>query len=227
MTNILEIQEHLRDTHAAISKLTGASTQSSDSKSKKVVAASLNKRKLRLEQRYKNALSENGIEVCNYRMFGETQTISVRSFTSSLSNFQSLVTLVYDAVKEGSPRSCTQTSLETRLESTFNVGYTFTGNLGLALATTNDNLLSAEGNLDVTLQQIFKIAKSREPQDVMRFSEEMGVACVQAMHKWADGNAQSGLDVQIDWHRGSKYLSSLLIQMPEFQELARITASTR
>ena len=76
MSNILEIQERLRDTYAAISKLTSASTSSPDSKSKKVVEASLNKRKRRLEQNYKNALAENGIEVCSYRMFEEAQTKS-------------------------------------------------------------------------------------------------------------------------------------------------------
>ena len=76
MSDILEIRERLRDTYAAISKLDGASTSSPDSKSKKVVEASLNKRKRRLEQKYKNALAENGMEACSYRVFEEVRTKS-------------------------------------------------------------------------------------------------------------------------------------------------------
>lgn len=74
MSNILEIQECLRDTYAAISKLASASSSSPDSKSKKVVEASLNKRKRRLEKKYKNALAESGMEAYNYRMFEEAQS---------------------------------------------------------------------------------------------------------------------------------------------------------
>jgi hypothetical protein len=76
MSNILEIQKRLRDTYAAISKLTSPSTSSPDSKSKKVVEASLDKRKRRLEQKYKDAISENGIEGCSFRMSREAQTKS-------------------------------------------------------------------------------------------------------------------------------------------------------
>ena len=75
MSNILEIQKRLRDTYVAMSKLTGPSTASPDSKSRKVVQASLNKRKRRLEQKYKDALAESGIDVCGYRMAEEAQTI--------------------------------------------------------------------------------------------------------------------------------------------------------
>ena len=75
MSNVLEIKERLHDTYAAISKLASASTSSPDSKSKKVVQASLDKRKRRLEQKYKDALAEDSIEVCSYRMAGEAQTI--------------------------------------------------------------------------------------------------------------------------------------------------------
>ncbi len=76
MSNILEIQERLRDTYAAIAKLSSASTSTPDSKSKKVVEASLNKRKRRLEQKYKNALAENGVEARGYRVFEEVRTKS-------------------------------------------------------------------------------------------------------------------------------------------------------
>ena len=75
MSNILEIQKRLRDTYAAMSKLTGPSAGSSDSKSRKVVQASLNKRKRHLEQKYRDALAEGGIEGCSYRIAGEAQTI--------------------------------------------------------------------------------------------------------------------------------------------------------
>ena len=76
MSNILEIQERLRDTYEAISKLDGASASSPDSKSTKVVQASLNKRKRRLEQKYKNALAESGVEACGYRVFEEVRAKS-------------------------------------------------------------------------------------------------------------------------------------------------------
>lgn len=69
MSDILEIQERLRDTYAAIAKMSSASTSSSDSKSKKVVEASLNKRKRRLEKKYKNALAESGMEAHSHRAF--------------------------------------------------------------------------------------------------------------------------------------------------------------
>ena len=75
MSNILEIQKRLRDTYAAMSKLTGPSTASPDSKSRRVVQASLNKRKRRLEKKYKDALAENGIEVCSYQISGEVRPI--------------------------------------------------------------------------------------------------------------------------------------------------------
>ena len=76
MVDELEIQERLRDTYAAISKLSSASTSSTDSKSKKVVEASLNKRKRRLEKKYKNALVESGMEARDCRAFKEVRAKS-------------------------------------------------------------------------------------------------------------------------------------------------------
>ena len=221
-----ELQEHLRDTQAALGQVRGALSEDPDSVSNSIIAASLRKRQLRLEQEFSEALDDIGIDICRYRMFGNWRNISVSSFATSLNNFQLLFTSVYDAIKTDIPKMRARISPEIRTESALNVGYTFPGSLGVVLTLPNQRLLFGESDMDSAMQQIFDMAKSADSQTILEFSRNLGPACVRAMYKWADGNVQSDLNIQIDWQRRNKVRLSLTSETSEFEHLSRIISET-
>jgi hypothetical protein len=101
MSRLLDLQEQLKDTSAAIAQFEKAFASQPQSRSVAAMLKSFEKRKRQLEQEFLEAASALGTDVCSYRFFSDTLRPTVTPLCSSLADFQSLYSLVYDAIKTG------------------------------------------------------------------------------------------------------------------------------
>ena len=225
MTTLLDIQELLRDTNATLAELDRALVADPRSASLQATGRSLEKRQQSLESQFAATAAEQGIDICTYRLFG-VDNPPILSLASALVDFQTLVTVVYDAIKSSVPKIRTRVGAESRSETTFNFGYSFPGSVGLVLTIPNERLLIGESNLDATISAIFELAKATEPSTILGFAKRLGPASISAMYKWALDLDQSGLGADTQWRRDQHVRAHLLAQRPELEQLHRAIGQT-
>jgi hypothetical protein len=220
MNKIIEIQEKILDTNQAIAEIEKAIASDPFSFSLSAMAKSLTKRYQQLEMAFQTEVSVLGVDICTYRIFGEEkERPTIKSLSSVLGDFQTLVSTVYDAIKSEMPRARARLSADVTSETEFRFGYTFPGSVGVVLTVPNQRLLFGESKLDESLLTISKMARLQESEDVLAYSKKLGPASVRALYRWAYDHAESGLGVDIEWRREQLVRTRLLAQKPELQKL--------
>lgn len=225
MSRLLEIQERLQDTDAAIATMEKAIAEDPHSPSLQLMAASLQKQQRRIEAEFLAVAAEIGIDVCAYRLFGEQMRPTLRGLTSVLGDFQSLFSIAYDALRSG-PKRRAKFSQEVTTATSFGFGYTFAGSLGVVLTLPNERPLFGETQLDESMQAVFSMAKAQNPDEVVSFARRFGVASVRAAFQWARDHVQFGLGADIEWRRDQDVRAKLFIQQPELARLQEAIAAT-
>lgn len=225
MTWLTDIQSKLQDTHAAIAKLERAVASDPQSRSLSAMARSLQKRQKKLESQFFAATEELGIDVCTYRLFTDEYRITMKAFTAALYDFQSLVSVVYNALKYG-PKQRARISAEVARDTSFHFGYAFSGSLGIVLTLPNERLLLIDSEIDKSINTVFEMAKSQTPEDVLSFAKKLGLSPIYRMFQWAKDLADSQMNAHIEWRRGESIRAKLLIQRPEFERLRDVINET-
>lgn len=226
MSTLLEIQEMLQDTNATLARLDEALVADSSSAALQATGRSLQKRQQSLESQFAASAADQGIDVFTYRLFGSNGNPSILSLATALVDFQTLITVVYDAIKSSVPKIRTRVSAESRLETALNFGYSYPGSVGLVLTIPNERLLIGESNLDKAVEAIFALAKATEPSKILEFAKQLGPASIGAMYKWALDLDQSGLGADIQWRRGQSVRAHLMAQRPELEQLHQVIGHT-
>lgn len=226
MTKLLELQESIRATHAAIARIERGVSQHPGSFLLEAEAMSLRKRLSSLEAKFSAETAELGIDICAYRLFGRHESTPILALANALSRFQTMVTVVYDSIKLSIPKQRANVSAESRVESTLNFGYSYSGSLGMMLTIPNERLLFGESNLDLAISDIFELAHATRPEQIREFAQRLGPAPVRTMYQWAEGLIESGLGADIEWRRNLSVRAQLLIQEPELRELHHIISET-
>jgi hypothetical protein len=219
MIKLLEIQEKLRDTTAAIAQLERAVVKEPNSFSLKIMAESLKKRQSILDAEYATEADNLGVDICTYRIFSEKNRQTLRALVQTLGNFQTLVSTVYDSVKSKTPKMRARISDDILTETEFNFGYVFSGSVGIVLTIPNKRFLGIESELDESIAGIGEMTKARDPSEVLEFSRKFGGASIRALYIWAHDNDELGLSTGIEWKRNQVIRSQLLTQQPEFKKL--------
>lgn len=223
MTQLLELQEKLRDTGAAIAQHERAMA---NSKSPSLASAlrSLQKRLDRLESEYTELTRQFGIDVCSYRLFGDRESaVPAVAIFAALEAFQMAFSVAYDAVKRG-PRAKASLTADVRHESEFQFGYAFSGSVGIVMTFKNEQLM-LETALDQSMDALFDLARSKTADEVLAKSKTLGASVVKAAHKWASNHVNAGLGVDVKWIRGATEKSRLLLQIPELKTLVATLAN--
>ncbi len=226
MSRLLELQERLRDTSAAIAELERASVKDPHSPTLGVMADSLKKRQSVLDSEYAAEANNLGIDICTYRLFGERDRQTLRALVQTLGDFQLLVSTVYDAIKTKVPKLRGRLSAETVAETEFGFGYTFPGSVGVVLTIPNQRLLGIESELDQSVLEISNMAKAKDPSEVLTFAKRFGGASIRALYKWAFDHDEMGLGASIEWRRNLTIRSHMLTQQPEFKRLHETIGQT-
>ena len=148
MTRLLELQENIQDTTAALGQLERALVENPGSRTLGLSGKSLQKRLQVLESEFLAETHSLGVDVCSYRLFGGQKLGRLSGLTRVLSDFQTLVSVIYDAVKSGTPKRRRRVSVDAATETAFDLGYVFPGSLGVVLTMPNERLLLGESKLD-------------------------------------------------------------------------------
>lgn len=230
MSALLELTEKLQDTQAAIHQLEEAiSRQPPAPPSVLATLRTLEKRQRDLEAQFDELTTDLHLDVCSYRLFPdhkEEERPTLRAFTKTLLDFQTLVTQVYYARKTGQPRQTAHVSAEAASETAFGFGYTFAGSLGVVLTLPNERLLFGETEIDKAINTVFDMVKAEKPQQIAAYAKELGAAPIRTLYNWVTDQVKSGLSSEVEWRRKEGVRSQVLAQFPELVELKSAIEST-
>ncbi|HEY1380571.1 MAG TPA: hypothetical protein VGF55_27465, partial [Gemmataceae bacterium] len=104
MSALLDIQEKLQDTAAMLAELERELARFPNDRGLRLNYQSVEKRKVKLESELEAVTASLGLELCRYRVVPEQDRIKLAGLAGALGDFQSLVTVFYDAIKSGPKR---------------------------------------------------------------------------------------------------------------------------
>ena len=227
MTRLLEIQQKLQDTYAALAQYEKALAADSSSFALSLSGKSLEKRRRKLETEFLATANDLGVDVCSYRLFSnDDKKPTAIAVASSITTFQNLVSILYDALKNG-PKRVQRLTSETIEQTSFDFGYSFSGSLGIVLTMPNERLLAdIDSSMDEAMRALFDVIKSSDTGQLTDFSRKLGLAPIRAVYKWADSHVRSGLGVAISWQRNRDIRMSTAVELSEIDSLRRAIAET-
>lgn len=225
MSRLLEIQQQLQETNAAISNLERATAQSDPSPSLQAMVSSLTKRQRNLEAKFLEAADGLGVDVFSYRLTHGAGQPTAAGLSSALGDFQQVLSIVYDAIKNG-PKQRGRVSAEVAEDTALHFGYAFAGSVGMVFTIDNDRLLIGETELDESIKTIFEMAKTHSTDEMSKFAHRLGAPPIRALYKWANDLVMYGLGADIEWRRGREVRTSVTVQVPELEELRRVIDAT-
>src|SRR5437867_3375751 len=127
MSRLLDIREKLQDTSAMLAQLErDLARNPDDTRSLQLEVQSLEKRKRLLEEEMLAVTAEMGLEVCRYRIVPEQARLRLAGVTGALGQYQDLVTIFYDALKNG-PKQRGKISAEVASETALDFAYALAG----------------------------------------------------------------------------------------------------
>ena len=218
MTKLVQILEKLQSTIVAIRQLEITMIEYADSPSLLANINSLQKLQRNYEAEFLEAAGERGHDVCSYRLFA-VGTPTIAAMSRALGDFQSMFSVVYDAIKNG-PKDRGKISADVARATSFNFGYTFPGSVGVVFTLPNETLLPGlQTDLDRTFGRISDIAKASNPAQIAAFAKELGAPPIRAAYKWAKDHSECGLGANIEWRRDQKVRQTLMVQQPELAKL--------
>jgi hypothetical protein len=225
MSRLLELQGMLQDTSAAIAHAEAALLADPKSRPVATMLKSIEKRKQQLEAEFQAISEETGVSTCSYRFFDKHVRPTVSPLCSSLINFQSLYSIVYDAVISG-PKKVKRLSAEILDHSSLFFGYTFSGSVGVVLTLSKQQRELFAASLDESAVTLFDLASSKTSEEVLTRGRIVGVPAVRALHKWATTHVESKLGADIQWKRGRDVMGSIVLDVGDLKQLIAAIDST-
>lgn len=233
MSSLSDIHEKLLDTQKIVARLEQRLVLYPDSEHLQGNLRSAHKRQRVLEQAFAREADKAGVEVCSYRLFTEEGMPSISTLAKALDSFQTLISSVYDALKNG-PKQRRRLSKEIVKETSLSFGYAFSGSVGMVLTLPNIQLLprGSTSLLDDSIELLFQMAKATNLSEMADFALKVGFSPIRALSAWSKIHADHNLGVDIDWgvqkqiKRENQELvrHTLFIQEPEMEKLTHISA---
>lgn len=225
MTDLLDIQEKLQDTHVAITKLVREVANNPKDVHLGQELESLYKRQEKLESSFFKAADSESVDVCSYRLIRDgSSSFPIAALGETLKTFQSLLTTLYNAVANGA-KATSRVSAEIAEKTTLDFSHTYAGSLGLVFTVPNERLLF-ESDLDRTIDVLFKMLKVQTTDSIQEYASLFGVAPIRRMYEWAFNQVRYSLTAAIAWRHEDKVNNKILIQAPEAIHLCEIINST-
>jgi len=226
MPELLEIINQLEDTEAAIAQTEQQLALHPNERGLRITLASLEKRQENLSVQFDGVATARGLDVCSYRLFSSTSSErpNLRTFASTLRDFQELVTTVYDALHNG-PKARNRVGIDSVAKTSFGFGYAFTGSLGVVLTLPNDRMLIPT-EIDDAITTVFSLVRSEGSADVAAFVKRLGTAPIRLAYEWAADHADAGVGADIEWRRADDLRASLVLQPQELSRLQEVIEQT-
>ncbi len=229
MSELFSVQERLQEAGATIARLEASLVDHPATASLLANIRSLRKNRQLLEAQFLRAADDRGLDVCSYRMAPQDQFANAAALSKVLGTFQTVFTLMYEAIKSGNPKPNRRPSSEAEDKTGLLVAYTFSGSLGIVFALPNPRL-HFYGNvptyLDEAINALFRLAKASDPDQIATAANTYGLGPINAMYDWAKGHAQYHINANIEWLRSETVKDSVLVQYPEFDKLSKTIERT-
>ncbi len=225
MSDLLGLTRQIGETSEMIAKFEKSLSASPGDRSLQINLRSLEKRKKRLENQFAQAADLMGYDYCRYRFVPETGGVKVSGLASVIGHFQTLVSLVCEALTSG-PRMTSKLGAEALAKTAFDFGYSFAGSVGFALTIPNSRLMGVESKLDETFALIAVISKASKPEDIKEHAKKIGRAPMRLIYQWAKDHVHNHFSAEFEWGRGDREHARFLIQESQFDSLARAIDET-
>jgi hypothetical protein len=219
MNRLLDIQERIRTTTAALGRLEPEFVKNPNSPSLNANIRSLRKLYDNLTMDFEEISGAVGLDVCSYRILDERP--SVRTLSKSLGTFQDALATTFQSLMKG-PLTKRFLSAETLAQTELSVAYTFPGSFGVVMTVPNERTLFGDdwlGELDRAMDMVFSVARAKTSDSVLELSKSLGKAPIVAVYDWAKANARDMVGTDVQWKRNKSVRNRLLMQYPEFREL--------
>lgn len=229
MSDLFSIQEQLQEVGATIARSEASLVDHPDSASLLANIRSLRKNQRLLEAQFLRAADDRGLDVCSYRISPQDQFANAAALSKVLGTFQTVFTLMYEAIKTGSPKVNRRPSNEAEDKTGLLVAYTFSGSLGIVFALPNPRLHfygDVPTYLDEAINALFRLAKASDSDQIAAAANTYGLGPINAMYDWAKGHAQYHINANIEWLRSETVKDSVLVQYPEFDKLSKTIERT-
>jgi len=145
--------------------------------------------------------------------------------TSAIGEYQNLVSIFYDALKNGAKQRASL-SVDAVRDTSFDFAYAFAGSVGFVFTLPNEPTFFNNTLLDEAIHLIFEVSKAERSSDILQFARKLGPAPIRALYRWAESHVRSSFSADIQWKRGTETRQAALIQDPEFQRLQRVLVET-
>lgn len=227
MSNLLNLIELIRDTQAEIAHAEQAIAEHGPSLALELSTSSLRYRLEELEQQFADATAAEEIDVCSYRLIpGNTARYPIAAIGRAFTQFQTLITVLYDSIKKDQPRKRAAVSAESAFETMLDFSYAYSGSLGFVFSVPNDRMLVGESLLDMAMGAFMDLPRVESTESVSIFAKKYGTAPVRLAFLWAQAHLGAGLSVDVQWRRKNEVRRQLLLQVPELQRFVNLVAST-
>ncbi len=222
MPDLLDIQERLQETSAAIERLQRVIAQNPDRRSLLANVQSLERRWHKLDQDFRAAANRLELDVCHYRILFEGRPM-LAGLTSVWGDFQKMFSLVYDALKNG-PKLRGRLNPDVLSETALGFAYSYPGSIGVVLTLSSERLLFGGTLLDDAVKMTLELVRAADTKGLADFSKKIGAPPIAAAYTWADDQLHFGMESQIEWHRQDEVRASLTIQRPELERFRTIAS---
>jgi len=226
MSSLVDISKRIELTNEAMGRIGQMLQASPGSQGLLMNLSTLGRTQKNLKKEFREAAKRYGVEICTYRLIPEgTERHSITGIGKAFVNFQTLFSIVYEAVKVDKPRKSQHSGDEVSSETLLDYAYSFPGSVGVAFTVPTQ--ASLYGNyFDQTIDALFAMARSQNSQDLKAFSRKLGVGPVRAMYRWACDLYRSGFGIDIHWKGSLAHNSRLYVQKGELQSLAESILAT-
>lgn len=207
MNELLEISSQITETQSALERIQRSIKERPKDPTLQLMASSLEKRQLTLEDRFLQVTGAAHIDVCSYRLFSEKHShYSIHAIGGALKEFQTWFTRIYDALTNG-VKDKSRVPLQTIELSQLAFAYTFSGSLGVAMTLPVERLL-IENELEIAMRVLTDMLAAESSDQIHYFAKKFGSGTIRTMAKWVDIHASSDLGADIRWMKGNEEIAS-------------------
>jgi hypothetical protein len=202
---------------AAISKLQ-ASITTEMSFFDELTLNSLNIRRDDLKKIISDISEANCVDVCDYRIIPDQgDNFPIKSVAGILSNFQDMFTAIYVSIHDKKPKQRSNFRNEIRNLSELNLGYSYSGSLGLVMYLESDSFLVEKNHQDIAMETIFDLIDQTSVDGVRDIADKLGRAPLRHFYEWSRLHADNEFSAEIKWKRGELTKEQKLIQPADFK----------
>lgn len=224
MSLVARISDQLKDANARIEELDRSLAARPNDLALRYMLGSIEKHRRELESDFEQTTAAIGVDVCNYRLFGEGAEVAVGLFRA-LAEFQDFLTITFAAVKTG-PRQTRRVGNEFTVATALGFSHSYAGSSGFVFTLPNERLLFDESALDAAFVSIFEMAKLRNVDGIRAYAAKYGRAVIRQLHDWSAIHADNDLGADIDWRRGEDIRSNVFVQPQELDQLRTLIEQT-